>query len=88
LDKSGAFPEAAQKYRRAADQGYALGQRALGLLYSSGQGVEQDDVKAAQWLAKQQSRVWPSLKVGSADGLWTSLAMQGNKVGELYCGLE
>ena len=41
--------EAAQWYRRAAEQGHAEAQEALGTMYLRGEGVEQDDVEAARW---------------------------------------
>ena len=36
-------------FRRAAEQGYALGQAALGFMYSRGRGVVQDDAEAVRW---------------------------------------
>ena len=53
------YAEAAKWYRRAADQGDALGQYNLGALYAKGAGVTQDLVQAYMWFelaAAQQDR--------------------------------
>jgi hypothetical protein len=39
-------------YRKAADQGNALAQSNLGLLYASGHGAPQDYTQAAMWYRK------------------------------------
>ena len=36
-------------YRLAADQGHAVAQFNLGVIYANGRGVPQDDAEAAQW---------------------------------------
>jgi TPR repeat protein len=41
--------EAVRWYRKAAEQGYARGQAALGSMYSNGTGVKQDDEEATKW---------------------------------------
>ncbi|MDA9975969.1 hypothetical protein N9F34_03995 [Alphaproteobacteria bacterium] len=41
--KVGDFAEAVKWYRKAADQGFALGQYALGVMYGNGEGVTQDN---------------------------------------------
>jgi TPR repeat protein len=41
--------EAVKWYRLAADQGVALAQYALGLMYANGRGVAQNDVMAYVW---------------------------------------
>jgi TPR repeat protein len=47
------FVQAAGWYRKAADQGYALAQYKLGLLYQQKEsGIMKDDVQAATWLRK------------------------------------
>jgi hypothetical protein len=47
------FVQAADWYRKAADQGYALAQFKLGLLYQQKQsGIMKDDAQAAAWLRK------------------------------------
>ncbi len=43
------YREAAKWYRKAADQGDALSQTFLGLMYRHGQGVAQDYVQALMW---------------------------------------
>jgi TPR repeat protein len=44
--------EALKWYRRAADQGYAKAQYALGLDYYGGSGVPKDAAEAAKWFRK------------------------------------
>ena len=44
------YPQAARWYRRAADQGLAEAQFALGTMYENGLGVPQDYVLAHMWL--------------------------------------
>ena len=44
------FVNAAQWYRRAAEQGEPTAQYLLGLMYDKGQGVPQDQVLAQKWL--------------------------------------
>ena len=39
--------EAVRWYRRAAEQGHALGQYNLGFMYASGEGVPEDDIAEA-----------------------------------------
>jgi hypothetical protein len=46
------YGQAAQWYRRAADQGEADAQNNLGRLYDNGQGVPQDHGQAVQWYRK------------------------------------
>ena len=41
-----------QWYRKAADQGYALAQTNLGVMYAQGRGVPQDYAQAMQWYRK------------------------------------
>jgi len=42
--------QAAEWYRKAAEQGDATAQASLGVLYSIGQGVPRDDIEAYFWL--------------------------------------
>jgi TPR repeat protein len=42
-------PQAVQWYRKAADQGYAPAQTALGAMYQSGEGVAKDPYEAVRW---------------------------------------
>jgi TPR repeat protein len=46
------FVQAAEWYRKAADQNHALAQFNLGLMYAKGQGVPRDDAAAVQWIRK------------------------------------
>ena len=50
------YVEAIKCYRKAAEQGHAKAQHALGELYKNGNGVKQDYIEAAKWyrLAAQQ----------------------------------
>lgn len=41
--------EAAQLFRRAAEQGHVHAQRNLGYLYQTGQGLRQDNARAVRW---------------------------------------
>ena len=56
--------EAVRWFRRAAEQGYADAQYALGSMYSTGRGVAQSEEEAARWvrLAAEQGHV-DALKV-------------------------
>lgn len=49
LDKSGEYERAVELYRRAANQGNALGEFGLAGMYASGDGVERDHAKAVHW---------------------------------------
>ena len=44
--------QAAQWYRKAADQNHPLAQFNLGLMYTKGEGVPQDDAQAVAWMRK------------------------------------
>lgn len=44
--------EAVEWYRKAAEQGYAPAQFALGCLYEDGHGVEQNEGEAIKWYRK------------------------------------
>ena len=44
--------EAIRWYQKAADQGYAKAQFALGNVYEYGLGVPKDEVEAARWCRK------------------------------------
>jgi uncharacterized caspase-like protein len=46
------YAEALKWYRKAADQGYADGQYALGFMYENGRGVTQDYAEALKWYRK------------------------------------
>ncbi|ODS31478.1 MAG: hypothetical protein SCARUB_03409 [Candidatus Scalindua rubra] len=51
-DKQGNYKEAIKWYRKAAEQGHARAQAILGIMYSQGQGVEQDFKEAVRWYQK------------------------------------
>ena len=65
------YKEALKWYRKAAKQGDASAQYALGLMYGVGQGVAQDYKEALKWyrLAAEQ---------GNADAKQKLLIMEGN----------
>jgi len=44
--------QAAQWYRKAADQNHSLAQFNLGLMYTKGEGVPQDEAAAVSWMRK------------------------------------
>src|SRR5512147_1351128 len=48
----GDYATALREWRLLAEQGDALAQYNLGVLYRKGRGVPQDDVQARQWYAK------------------------------------
>ena len=52
LDKAEYDEEAAQYFRRAADQGDADGQYGLAMLYARGEGVGRDPAAARDWLER------------------------------------
>jgi len=56
LDKAEYNEEAAQYFRRAAEQGDPDGQYGLGILYASGQGVGRDAGAAREWLERAGSQ--------------------------------
>jgi len=44
------YAEAANWYRKSADQGNVYAQASLGILYHSGKGLPHDDVQSEMWL--------------------------------------
>ena len=46
------YAQAAQWYRKAADQSHALAQFNLGVMYAQGQGVGKDEATAVMWIRK------------------------------------
>jgi TPR repeat protein len=46
------YLQAAEWYRKAADQNHSLAQLNLGTMYAKGQGVAQDDAQSAMWFVK------------------------------------
>ena len=64
------YVEAANWYRKAADQGLAKAQHNLAVLYDIGQGVPQDESEAAGWYLKAAEQ-------GFADAQYTLAGMYG-----------
>ena len=56
LEKAEYNEEAAQYFRRAAEQGDADGQYGLGILYATGEGVARDTGTAREWLERAGSQ--------------------------------
>ena len=50
--KANNFTAAVEQYRKAAEQGLAVAQNNLGVMYETGQGVSQDYQQAAAWYRK------------------------------------
>ncbi len=46
------YVQAAEWYRKAADQSHSLAQFNLGMMYAQGQGVPQDDTQSVMWFGK------------------------------------
>jgi TPR repeat protein len=46
------FVQAAEWYRKAADQNHTLAQFNLGIMFSKGQGVTHDDATAVMWITR------------------------------------
>ncbi len=55
----GDFAAAVQLLRPLADQGNALAQTSLGIMYAQGQGIPQDDVQALFWFRKAADQGTP-----------------------------
>ena len=53
------YVKAAKFYQQAADQGHAMAQHRLGVLYINGQGVAQSDVRAADEFGKAAKQGLP-----------------------------
>ncbi|MEO2195018.1 MAG: tetratricopeptide repeat protein [bacterium] len=60
--------EAVRWYRLAADQGVALAQYNLGLMYQFGSGVPQDDVQAHMWFNLAALRLTSALREIAVQG--------------------
>jgi TPR repeat protein len=46
------YPQAAQWYRKAADQNHSLAQFNLGMMYALGQGMTQNEGEAVRWIRR------------------------------------
>jgi TPR repeat protein len=55
-DARGAFAEAVNWYRKAANRGHSGAQLNLGRMYDTGRGVPQDDPEAAKWFCLAAER--------------------------------
>ena len=51
------YATALKKSHPLADQGHAGAQYRLGVMYTFGQGVEQDDVEAGKWFQKAMEKL-------------------------------
>jgi len=51
-EQNGEYDDAVYWYRKAAEQGYAIGQNNLGYMYSQGYGFQQNDKLAGVWFRK------------------------------------
>jgi TPR repeat protein len=54
------YAEAANWYRKSAEQGNVYAQASLGILYHSGKGLPHDDVQAEMWFIVSAERVQQS----------------------------
>ena len=55
-NKRGDYATALREWRPLAEQGHAVAQYSLGLLYANGQGVPKDDAQARQWYEKSAAQ--------------------------------
>jgi TPR repeat protein len=56
--------QAVEWYRRPADQGYKIAQHALGTMYQTGYGVQQDYVQAHMWYNLSATQGWGAAAIG------------------------
>ena len=91
-----------ESLKRAAEQGDARAQNSLGIMYSNGRGVSQDDAEAVKWYRKaakqgnasaQNNLGWMydngrgvSQDYGEAVKWYRKAAKQGNATGQLNLG--
>jgi TPR repeat protein len=52
------YAEAVKRFRRSAEQGAAIGQYNLGLMYAEGIGVPKDTVEAVKWMMKAAEQAY------------------------------
>jgi hypothetical protein len=62
----GDYATALRLFPPLAEQGNALAQRELGVMFYEGKGVKQDDVKAHKWL-KPQASSWLTVQAASGN---------------------
>ena len=55
--------QAAQWFRKAAEQGVAQAQYNLGVMYAKGRGVRQDGEQAVQWFRKAVEQGYPQAQL-------------------------
>jgi TPR repeat protein len=79
LYENGQYEQAFPVCRKAAEQGYAKAQNNLGLMYYSGQGVQQDYAEAIKWYRK-------AIEQGYADAQYILGVMYANGEGVLQSG--
>jgi hypothetical protein len=70
-------------YRKAAEQGFAIAQRNLGVMYVLGQGVEANETEAMRWFAKAADQGASRALVNEA-----LLYMQGAQIQRDYGAAE
>ncbi|MCY4426065.1 MAG: SEL1-like repeat protein [Halieaceae bacterium] len=71
----------------AAEQGNALAQSGLGIMYDSGEGVPEDDVQAYAWLsiaAAQGNEVAKTLKESIANDMTNAQIAEAQKLSRKY----
>ena len=73
--KRGDFDEAFRCYSRAAEQGYAKSQNALGSLYQQGKGVPKDRAKANEWYRKAADQGYQSAQLSMGDAYFHGWGM-------------
>lgn len=61
------YAQAARWFRRAADQGHAGAQAALGVMYHRGQGIARNDIEAVKWLSLA---TWQNAAERDAHAMW------------------
>ena len=81
-----AFQEAAQWYRKAADRGHAAAQTELGLLFTEGLGVAQDDGEAVRWYrqAAEQGFGWAQAHLGLMYAIGRGVARDDSQAVQWY----
>lgn len=79
--------EAVKWYQKAAEQGHALAQFNLGVMYSLGRGVPQDDTKAAHWYEKaaQQDDLDAQVNLGSLYAMGQGVSQNDAEAIKWYC---
>jgi len=86
-DKMTQESEAVKWYQKAAEQGHALAQFNLGVMYSLGRGVPQDDAKAVQWYEKaaEQDDKDAQVNLGSLYAMGQGVTQSDAEAIKWYC---